>query len=633
MKKQFDKIPRTIKDIGTDTFLKVPFYKRKSSVEVIYINPIIYEKVFEKKYNYEEAKNDIIERFSVTLEDNGEIIGYGFVDKQADPTDIALNGNKGSGRAFYLYENCNIKGEKTPFATSSREDYNNGKYSLDCAIQECLISNVLNRQFTFNNFETLAIIDINEEYLFPYTNEKLPCGLIVRYYEDKELYRFSHRFVNNIPFNKKELIDISKKIGELEGNKFIKRFLHGAWSIGNLSINSNMIDLDTSFFVVGRHPQWSFTDRFITNYFGFEEKGQIKVLETILNSDLNIDKINLEELSKIVEEQKIKTIRKKLSILMGYSESEYTKYSQNFDKLADEFVYLSRLIFDNYNNLNCLDENCQNTYLFNFSNFFRYYEISKQKGNWNKQYGLSLLLNKKAKFIEYNYNDENYHEKILTFFKNMIVDDDNKYFDAINKALQFIDTFDMLNEKIDENEKIDKNIKLIKAYLENEDKIYLTARKWMRAELIELYKEKGPKYVNDVMNTIIGFYSDKDYSTDNFLCDLYIFEEGMLFREISKNGYNRFCLKMLNNKNNNKMKICINEIEIILESKDNINYYSNNFENIKLFPIDRVILDDGKKTVHCIEYGYDNRNYKSYIESISNISGSITDEDIKILMR
>ena len=37
-------------------------------------------------------------------------------------------------------------------------------------------------------------------------------------------------------------------------------------------IDGNMIDLDTSFFVVGRHPQWSFTDRFITNYFGFEEK-------------------------------------------------------------------------------------------------------------------------------------------------------------------------------------------------------------------------------------------------------------------------------------------------------------------------------------------------------------------------
>lgn len=48
MKKQFSKIPKTLKDIGIDNFLKVPFYKKDNNLEVIYINPIIYEKVFEK---------------------------------------------------------------------------------------------------------------------------------------------------------------------------------------------------------------------------------------------------------------------------------------------------------------------------------------------------------------------------------------------------------------------------------------------------------------------------------------------------------------------------------------------------------------------------------------------------------
>ena len=65
----------------------------------------------------------------------------------------------------------------------------------------------------------------------------------------------------------------------------------------------------------------------------------------------------------------------------------------------------------------------------------------------------------------------------------------------------FIEEFDKLNERIDTNENINKSKKLIKAYLENEDKIYLTARKWMRAELIDLYHENGTKYVNDIMNT------------------------------------------------------------------------------------------------------------------------------------
>lgn len=605
MKEQFNKMPKTIEDIGIDNFLKIPFYKRDTDVEVIYINPVIYEKVFDKKYESEEAKKDIIKRFSVTLEDKGEIIGDGYVDKQADPTDIALNGNKGSGRAFYLYENCNIKGEKTPFATSPRDDYNNGKYSLDCAIQECLISNVLNNTSSFNNFETLAIIDINEEYLFPHTNGKLPCGLIIRYYEDKELYRFSHRFVNDKPFYKEEIIDISNKIGELEGNKFIKRFLHGAWSIGNLSIDSNMIDLDTSFFVIGRHPQWSFTDRFITNYFGFEQKGQIKVLETVLNSNLNVDNITLEEVTKIIEEQRIKTIRKNFPTLIGYSQFEYEKYSESFDKLADEFCYLSQLIFDNYDNLNCLDENCQNTYLFNFSNFFRYYEISKQKGNWNKQCGLNLLLNKNAKFIEYDYGDDNYHQKILSFFENIIIDDDNKYINAINRALHLIDNYDSLNELIDKNENIDKNMKLIKSYLENEDKIYLTARKWMRAEIIDLYKKYGSEYVNNLMNFIIEFYSDKDYSNSTFICDLLIFEEGIMFRELNKNGCNRYCFKLFDQLKTNEIVLHVNTNNIVLISIDGINYYSDYYKNTHLPKLDDISLSSNNLDLSFNEVGRD----------------------------
>lgn len=617
MEEHFNKKPKTLEDIGLDSFLKVPFYKRNSNVDVLYINPNLYEKIFGKEYNYEEAKKDIVEKFSVTLENKGEVIGYGYVDKQVDPTDIALNGNKGSGRAFYLYKNCNIKGEKTPFATSPRDDYNNGKYSLDCAIQECLISNVLKKQSTFNNFETLAILDTNEEYMFPHTSGKLPCGLIIRYYEDKELYRFSHRFVNNVSFSKNEILELSKKIGELEGNKFIKRFLHGAWSIGNLSIDSNMIDLDTSFFVIGRHPQWSFTDRFITNYFGFEQKGQIKVIETILNSELNVDKVNLTDVEKIVEKTKRNTIREKFPTLLGYDQSLYQKYTKYFDNLSDQFVYLSQLIFDNYDNLNCLDENCQNTYIFNFSNFFRYYEIFKQNGNWNKQYGLSLLLNKSAKSIEYKYDDDNYHNKIISFFEDIIVDDDKKYLVAVNKALQFIDTFDMLNEIIDKKENIDKNKKLIKAYLENEDKIYLTARKWMRAELIDLYKKKGSKTVNDLMNTIIDFYSDKDYTKDNFLCDLLIFEEGILFRELTKNGDYRYCLKFFNKADTARINMFINENSIMLKSEDSISFYSDYYKNKFLSKLRNIKFTNNNIELNFNEIGRDVNNAENRCDSLS----------------
>lgn len=606
---KFSNKPATINEIGDNVFIRIPFYKSTKDLNIVYINPVIYKKVFEKEYNYEQAKKDIIEKFSVTLEENDQMLGYGYVDKQIDPTDIALNGNKGSGRAFYLYENCNIKGCKTPLATSQRDDYNNGKYSLDCAIQECLISNVLNNINGFNNFQTLAIIDLKEEYFFPHTEKPLPCGLIVRYYENNELYRFSHRFVNNKPFSQEELYLIAEKIGDLEGNKFIKRFIHGAWSIGNLSIEANMIDLDTSYFVKGRHPQWSFTDKYITNFFAFEHYGQFKLLETILNSNLNIDNVSLEELKLIVENNRTKIIRKEFAFLIGYNEDIYNKYQEYINNLADEFTFLSQTIYDNYDNLNCLDENCLNTYIFDFSNFFRFYEITKQKGNWNIQKGLNLLLNKNAKYIKYLYDDEDYHVKINQFFSNIIAYDTNKYMNFINRALKFIENFDKTNELIDSNENINKNKKLIQTYLENEDKKYLMARKWMRAELIDFYNNKGEQLANDVINIIINFYSRKDYSSKCLNCDLVIFEEGILFREINTDGYNRFCLNTFENITTESFILNIDGIEYTLMKTENNSYSSEFIFNTLISKLDNYSIYSSKNNKVCFkEIGRDINN-------------------------
>lgn len=607
LNEQFNQNPIAIKSMGEDLFLKISFFKRKEALKVIYINSKVYRKVFQKEFDYESAKKDILEKFSVTLDkEQGNLaIGNGFVDRQGDPTDIALNGNEGSGRAFYLYKNCNIKGEKTPFATSPRDDYNNGKYSLDCAIQECLISNVLNSIDGFDNFETLAIIDLNEEYLFPHTTGKLPCGLIIRYYEKDELYRFSHRFINDKPFSREELCNIAKKIGILEGNKFIKRFLHGAWSIGNLSIDANMIDLDTSFFVRGRHPQWSFTDKYITNYFGYEQKGQLMVLDTILKSSLNIDEVNISEIEELIETYRKRTIRESFVYLIGYDSNLYEKYSNYFNWLADEFTFLAQIIYDNYDNLNCIDPNCDNTYLFDFSKFFRYYEIAKQSGKWSNQRGLNILLNKHSKSVEYSYDIEEYHEKIKSFFSDIIIDDSEKYFELIKRALEFIDKFNVINDYITATENVDKSKKLVQSYIENEDKQYLMARKWMRAELIDLYKEKGEKYVNDIINIIIEFYSQKDYSLTEFYCDLIIYKEGILFREISVNGYNRICFKSFDDIPINNIILHAGGKQLRLMKESSNVYYSNTLINSSIIELNEMYLNTNNPEIKFNEMGRD----------------------------
>lgn len=591
--------PKTIDDIGKDVFISVPFYRRSKKHRVIYINPKIYKEIYKKDFVYDAAVKEIERDFSLTLDSSKgkEIVGNAYIDRQGDPTDIALNGNKGSGRAFYLYQNCNIKGDKTPFATSPRDDYSNGKYSLDCALQECLISNVLNSYDEFSNFETLAIIDLDEKYLFPHTTGELPCGLMVRYAKNRELYRFSHRFINNKEMSKEEILEISRKIGEMEGYKFIYRFLHGAWSIGNLSIDSNMIDLDTSFFTKGRHPQWSFTDRFKTNYFGFEYLGQIMVMETILNSDLNVDNVKVDEVKETIEKERINSIRKSFVSLMGYSEGIYDKYKKKIDYLADEFIYLSALIYDNYDNLNCIDSNCNNTYVFDFSRFFRHYEIAKQSKSFSIQKGMSLLVNSDGELLEYQYDNEEYHQKIKSFFVDIIIDSDDKYFKVFNRALTFIKEYDELAALIDENENIDKNSKLVRCYLENEDKNYLMARKWIRGELIDFLEDKGEKACHELINLIIDTYSKKDYSKEKLLCDMHLFIEGYLLREITTKGDNRFVFKSFEILDTRELTLDINGRCLSLKSEDGRVFTSMMYKNENIENIRSIEISDSKQNI------------------------------------
>ena len=111
-----------------------------------------------------------------------------------------------------------------------------------------MISNVLSTEMNPSCFKTLAIFDNGENFKFSYENRTMPCGVMIRVIKDYDLYRFSHRFVNKIPFKKEELYSISEIFGKEEGDKFINRILHGAWSSGNISIKGNLIDFDTAFY-------------------------------------------------------------------------------------------------------------------------------------------------------------------------------------------------------------------------------------------------------------------------------------------------------------------------------------------------------------------------------------------------
>lgn len=503
--------PKCIDKIGIEVFLKIPLYERKSKYKLLYVNPILFEKYFHTNYSFEKACKYLAGYFSVTINEhykkNNIQIGDAYVDYQADPTNIALDGNMGSGRAYYIGENFNIKGEKTPLATSQYPIYNNGKLSLESAIHETLISNVLGEEFKISTYQTLAILDPEETYMFPQSDRAMKCGVMIRVYEENELYRFSHRFVNKKPISKSELYHIATNMGIIEGQKYIHRLLHGAWSLGNLSVDTNLIDFDTTYFVQNRNPSFSFTPKYKTNYFGFEDLGQLKILEIILNSELNIDNVGLEELANILNNKKEEEIVKEFPKLMGID----IDLNKELEDLVKEFIRLAKYYFQSYEEISTINPNNNEISLFNFSRFFRHYPKLIKEGRYTLNRALELVLNGSGEILDTK--NEILKETIEKYFKKYEIDSNEKFMKVFERVIEFIVNYDKLFKKNVRD--IDEAIK--RAYIINEDRKYLFNNMMLKYYLADLYDGTNNEIINNIMNLVID-----GSIRDGKVCDLNI---------------------------------------------------------------------------------------------------------------
>jgi Uncharacterized conserved protein len=491
------KTPTCIDKIGEGVFLKVPLYKRKNKLKLLYVNPKLFEEYFKTSYTFEKACEYIEEYFSVTINDKYRLddnqIGEAYVDYQADPTNIALDGNSGSGRAYYIGEDFNVKGELTPLATSPYPVYSNGKLSLESAIHETLISNVLGAEFKTTTYQTLAVLDPEETYLFPGSDNPMKCGVMVRVNKDNQLYRFSHRFVNKKPFTGEELYHIATNMGVIEGQKIIHRLIHGAWSLGNMSIDTNMIDFDTTYFVQNRNPSFSFTPKYKTNYFGFEDLGQLKMLEILINSELNIDNVTLEELEKILCREKDEEILRAFPMLMGIE----IEPSEELRNLTNEFIRLSKFMFKSYDELNTMNKNNNEVALFNFSNFFRHYPLLVKDNIYSVNRCLRLILNGDGEIFDKENND--LKNIIDGYFKKYKIDTDSEFLKLIEDVIRFIIAYD----KIFKSNVKDIGEAVKRAYIINEDRKHLFNNEYTKYRLASSYDGTNNDFINNIMNIII----------------------------------------------------------------------------------------------------------------------------------
>lgn len=497
--------PNALKNLGEDIFIRVPLYETKEKYIVKYVNDELFKEYYQDSDTSFEHMSDIIrEEFSTTIDkdkSNGTQIGYAYVDMQEDPLKISLSGNLGSGRAYYQGDVFNIKGEKTPLVRSKRPEYSNGVLEYEKAMFETISSNSLYNDTNIKLSPILAILDINEPCQVYWKNKICKRAKIVRMDLDGSLNRITHIFKNKKELSSKEMLDIAVAFGKQEGEKFIQRIEHGAWSAGNISQYAHMIDFDTVSAVKYRAPQFSFCLWYIENYFGYEHLGQAKILKSLANSpEINIENVSYKDLKKTMINTRKDYLVNNFTKLMGIKSCD-KKYLSDIKKLFKLFYKLSKKCYPIPEDLSCKNPKCYDCSPFDFSKFFRYYPILKRQENFNIFECFELLVNQLNNFDDFDINNFDLDdENNLFFFKHVLKKMDKDFIHNIDEFLKlskecllFIQMYDKLYEKLNKEGEINLAETERVAYKFNED----------RKNLFMPYTLSGP--IDDITDEISSY--------------------------------------------------------------------------------------------------------------------------------
>ena len=592
--------PNALDDLGEDTFVKVPLYQSKIKYEAKYINTELFKKYFnDSNVNFEHMSKVISNEFSTTIDkkkSNGKIIGYAYIDKQYDPLKISMSGNLGSGRAYYQGDVFNIKGEKTPLAISEREEYSNGVLEFEKSIFETVASNSLYNDTSIKLSPILAILDIKEPCKVSWKKKTCKRAKIIRINIDGSLNRITHIFQGKKQLSANEIKNTAKAFGEQEGEKFLQRIEHGAWSAGNISSKAHMIDFDTVCAVKYRAPQFSFCIWFFENYFGYEHYGQAKILKSLANSkEINIENVSYKELSKIMFKARENYILNNFSKLMGFNYID-KKHLKSIKKLYKLFDELSRKCYPNPEFLSCKQVECYENSPFNFSRFFRLFPILKHRNNFEIFEAYNILTEQLCQFNDFdiknfdrtNKNNKFYYNHVLQKINKNFIHSFDEYLKLSKKCILFIELYNKFYEKLLNDKTINKNEIELNAYKYNEDRKYL----FMPNTIGGFLDKKANEYTSYQMHRAIslGIFSNKRNIEHKFLnltpADVTILNEGFFAVLLNKNGQHKLSLNLY------KDMLDINENDFFEIKINNKKYAVNKVEINEIISIQTDFIDN-----------------------------------------
>ena len=553
-------IPTAVSRLGEELFLKLPLYRAQKVYRPIYINEELFQKYFGALHlSSRQEKADFLSKyFSCSLTPSAkdsEQVGWAYVDRQADPSHISLGGNLGSGRAYYLGENFNIKGEKTPLATSDIRRLSDGYLEAERGIWETIVANALKNDFESGASPILTILDMEETCSVVWREEPVRRVKIVRIDNGGTLDRISHIFYNKRQLTKHDLLHTAETFARLEAEKYIHRILHGAWSPGNISPNGDLIDLDTACAVKGRSPSFSATPWHQENYFGFEYKGQARILEMLADDpDINREKVGAEELTTFMQRRKDEFAAEYFVSLMGFKNTKRVieLFHDDITALYRAFRDLAALFYPKLDGLSLKNENSNLIHVVDFSCFFRFYPILKRTHSFSQAVALALMMDNGSlqdPFVKTylpiirEEDVEEYFESVLKNFLHHFVLTPATLQKARDNLESFVGSYDDLFEKIlDVSGENPLEIEA-RAYLINEDRFYLFpyhTPSYTLSQKIGCIEDYEIQRWMDIYITAISRRPEKN-ARGHWICDIRLYNEGYFYRLLDGKGGHHTC--------------------------------------------------------------------------------------------
>jgi hypothetical protein len=384
-------LPAAVERQGEALFVKTPLYRSQRSCRPVYIDPDLYARFWgEPNATWETMAATLASFFSITIEPQraaGAPIGWAYVDRQADPLGVALAGNQGSGRAYYVGRAFNVKGEKTPLATSTTARLADGLVEGERGIWETMMANVAAHDLAVGAPPVLAILYLGETCRVAARDHPVPRVMIVRCDDVRAgvgaLDRITHLFRTGVLPTGVTLDAMADAFGAQSAQAFAARILHGAWSPGNISPAGHMQDFDTVCAVKGRAPQSSMTPWHVENYFGEEQRGLAHILRALADdSRLNREGISSETLVQGLEKSRARHGPVELVRLAGFPNATQlsARFSGELQSLWDRFVPLAQKMLPSFDTLSARGAQAADVHLFDFSTFFRTYPIERRFG-------------------------------------------------------------------------------------------------------------------------------------------------------------------------------------------------------------------------------------------------------------